>query len=114
MCMYMCVIEKEREGEGENASGMCRISLVRSLTKGPVIFLEGCTCITVWAGVGLSEHFLTFFILFLKIFYLFIFRERGREGERKGEKHQCGAASCAAPCACLLYTSDAADEERLV
>ena len=26
---------------------------------------------------------------FLKRFYLFIFRERGREGEREGEKHQC-------------------------
>ena len=64
VCMYMCVIEKEREGERENACGMCRISLVRSLTKGSVIFLEVCTCITVWAGVGLYEHFLTFFILF--------------------------------------------------
>ena len=29
------------------------------------------------------------FILFIfKIFYLFIFRESGREGEREGEKHQ--------------------------
>ena len=32
--------------------------------------------------------FLSFFI-----FYLFIFRERGREGEREGEKHQCVVAS---------------------
>ena len=31
---------------------------------------------------------------FLKRFYLFVFRERGREGERKGEKHQCVVASC--------------------
>ena len=31
--------------------------------------------------------------LFLNIFYLFIFRERGREGERKGEKHQYVLAS---------------------
>ena len=30
----------------------------------------------------------------LKIFYLFIFRERGRDGEREGEKHQCVIASC--------------------
>ena len=30
---------------------------------------------------------------FLKSFYLFIFRERGREGEREGEKHQCVVAS---------------------
>ena len=28
-----------------------------------------------------------YFACFLKIFYLFIFRERGMEGERQGEKH---------------------------
>ena len=28
-----------------------------------------------------------------KKFYLFIFRERGREGEREGEKHHCVVAS---------------------
>ena len=28
-----------------------------------------------------------------KRFYLFIFRERGREGERKGEEYQCVGAS---------------------
>ena len=28
-----------------------------------------------------------------KRFYLFIFREEGREGEREGEKHQCVVAS---------------------
>ena len=32
-----------------------------------------------------------------KRFYLFIFRERGRWGERKGEKHQCVVASCTSP-----------------
>ena len=31
--------------------------------------------------------------LFFQRFYLFIFRERGREGEREGEKHQCVVAS---------------------
>ena len=31
------------------------------------------------------------------IFYLFIFRERGSEGERKGEKHQCVVAFHAPP-----------------
>ena len=36
------------------------------------------------------------FLLFLR-FYLFIFRERGREGEREGEKHQCVVASRAPP-----------------
>ena len=30
---------------------------------------------------------------FFKIFYLFIFRERRREGEREGEKHQYVVAS---------------------
>ena len=30
-------------------------------------------------------------------FYLFIFRKRGREGEREGEKHQRVVASCAPP-----------------
>ena len=28
-------------------------------------------------------------LYFVKGFYLFIFRQRGTEGERKGEKHQC-------------------------
>ena len=43
--------------------------------------------------VGFLEifHFLSFFFKF----YLFIFRERGREGEREGEKHQCVVASYA-------------------
>ena len=35
-----------------------------------------------------SNHFFCFYR-----FYLFIFRERGREGEREGEKHQCVVAS---------------------
>ena len=34
---------------------------------------------------------------FLKRFYLFIFREREKEGEREGEKHQCVVASHVAP-----------------
>ena len=34
--------------------------------------------------------FFSFFKIFLKIF---IFRERGKEGEREGEKHQCVFAS---------------------
>ena len=32
-------------------------------------------------------------LLFFLRFYLFIFRQRGREGEREGEKHQCMVAS---------------------
>ena len=31
---------------------------------------------------------------FLKDFIYLLFRVRGREGERKGEKHQCVVASC--------------------
>ena len=34
---------------------------------------------------------------FFKRFYLFIFRERGREGEREGENHQCVVASHVPP-----------------
>ena len=36
-------------------------------------------------------------------FYLFIFRERGREGEREGEKHQCVVASRAPPTGDLAH-----------
>ena len=34
---------------------------------------------------------------FKKSFYLFIFRERGRKGEREGEKHQCVVVSQVPP-----------------
>ena len=37
----------------------------------------------------LSVCFYQSFIFFPQRFYLFIFREGGREGEREGEKHQC-------------------------
>ena len=36
-------------------------------------------------------------LYFFLRFYLFIFRERGGEGEREGEKHQCVVASHAPP-----------------
>ena len=29
--------------------------------------------------------------------FIYLFLERGREGEREGEKHQCVVASCMAP-----------------
>ena len=54
--------------------------------------------ITKW----LSFH--SFIYWFLKIFYLFIFRERAREGERKGEKHQCVVASRVPPTGDLVDT----------
>ena len=44
-----------------------------------------------WIGLFLP-HCTKFNIFFFKI--LFIFRQRGREGERDGEKHQCVVASC--------------------
>ena len=41
--------------------------------------------------------FILCFILFFKDFLLFIFKERGREGEREGEKCQCVVASHVPP-----------------
>ena len=38
-----------------------------------------------------------------KIFYLFIFRERRREGEREREKHPCVVASCMPPIGDLTH-----------
>ena len=42
------------------------------------------------------------FIIFLKRVYLF-FRERGREGEREGGRHQCVVASPEAPTGDLAH-----------
>ena len=44
----------------------------------------------------LIRQFIFFYFLFLR-FYLFIFREKGREGDREGEKHQCVVASHTPP-----------------
>ena len=41
---------------------------------------------------------------FFKILFIFIFRERGREGERKGEKYQCVLASHAPPTGDLAHS----------
>ena len=49
---------------------------------------------TGWVGRQLQAAPCCSFLLFI---YLFIFRERGREGEREGEKHQCVVASHMAP-----------------
>ena len=43
--------------------------------------------------------------IFLKRFYLLIFRERGREGERKGEKLLCVVASRTPPAGDLACTA---------
>ena len=43
------------------------------------------------------------FLSFFKDFISFIFRERGREGEREGEKHQCVVASHVPPTGDLAH-----------
>ena len=43
---------------------------------------------------------------FVKRFYLFIFIERGKEGEREEEKHQCVVVSCAPPTGNLACNPD--------
>ena len=47
--------------------------------------------------VGFISIFTYFIISFFKKFYLFIFRAKGREGEREREKRQCVVASCETP-----------------
>ena len=56
--------------------------------------LSGITKIQV-IFVFYSKIILGLFIYFRDFIYLFL--ERGREGERKGEKHQCVVASRAPP-----------------
>ena len=46
---------------------------------------------------------MTLLFFFKKDFMCFIFRERGREGEREGEKHHCVAASCMPPTGDLAH-----------
>ena len=50
-----------------------------------------CICICIYSLHFCGKIYITFINLtiVLKRFYLFIFRERGREGEREGEKQQC-------------------------
>ena len=52
--------------------------------------------------LGLLANFIIFFN-FLKRFYLFFFKEKGREGERQGEKHQCVVASHMPPTGDLAH-----------
>ena len=44
-----------------------------------------------------------YLFMFLKRFYLFIFRERGTEGEREGEQHQSVVASHTPPTGDLAH-----------
>ena len=58
---------------------------------------------------GNHKSYLSFFFnKFFKKRYLFIFREREREGEREGGKHQCVVASLMRP------TGDLAPQPRHV
>ena len=62
-----------------------------------------------------------FFVVVCFLDFIYLFLERGREGEREGEKQQGVVASSTPPTGdlvhnpgmcltCLLYTSDAADD----
>ena len=52
--------------------------------------------LTVYTGSSTNNSPSLFLFHFSKV-YLFIFRERGREGGRDGEKHQHVVASCMPP-----------------
>ena len=52
---------------------------------------------------GAIAQFYKMTSVFFLIKILFIFRERGREGEREGEKHQCVVASHALPTGDLAH-----------
>ena len=47
--------------------------------------------------------YVTYVLSFFLDFIYFVFRERGREGEREGEKHPCVVASEAPPTADLAH-----------
>ena len=53
-----------------------------------------------------------YFIIFLR-FYLFIFRERGGEGEREGEKPQFVVASCSPPTGDLTHNPGMCPDREL-
>ena len=62
--------------------------------------------IFIWilkAGVSSPWHWVRFCFVFLRS-YSFIFRERGKVGEREGEKHRCVRV---APIGCLLHVPQA-------
>ena len=46
----------------------------------------------LWDRVGFISHVLFCFIFF-KILFIYLFLEKRREGERKGERHQCVVVS---------------------
>ena len=59
---------------------------------------------TQFMSMGHVCKFFGFFLPFKKKrLYLFIFRERGREGEREGEKYHCVVASSVPPVGDLVH-----------
>ena len=72
VCVCVCVREREREKKRE------REKETRPCTWGPLF----------WQILSHQGTYKSFYED-----YLFIFRERGREGEREGAKHQCVVAS---------------------
>ena len=54
-------------------------------------FLILITFVATWHVTKYTVHDKSFFL------NLFIFRQRGREGEREGEKHQCVVVYCMSP-----------------
>ena len=54
--------------------------------------------------VNIPDFLKNFYFLFIFLrFYLFIFRETGKEREREGKKHQCVVASHAPPTGDLAH-----------
>ena len=60
-----------------------------------VVFIK-MLFVFIWSIFEIVKYFY-YFKKFLKTFYIFIWGERGRKGEREGEKHQCVVASHVTP-----------------
>ena len=105
------ISERERKGEGERNIALLFHFFMHSL-------VDSCMCpdwgsnlqpwcvgttLVLWLSYLAGVQPLTFFFFFFLRFYLF-FRERGMEGDRKGEKHLC--KRCWLVASCLLHTPD--------
>ena len=64
----------------------------------PMDYFEACS------KFHTSSPFIDKFFRFVKKIYLFIFRQRGKEGQREGEKHQCVVPSHEPPTVDLTRT----------